>query len=136
MMAKRFFLVEKRDGRLQRLRATKLARSIFSSLRAAGVAAEPGQSAELASAVLRELCGGGPPRTVPSRALAAAVERALERAGLAAGASAYAAVARERARRRARWASLPDLLPPRPAAARPRWRAEPPPQTGERGERS
>ena len=105
------FLVEKRDGRIQRLRATKLARSIYLALRAAN-RGELGRAADLASAVLtglRVICDHG--RPVRSQEIASAVQRALTGAGFPAAAWTYDGVSRERARRRSMWFELAMTSP-------------------------
>jgi hypothetical protein len=101
------FLVEKRDGRTEWLRATKLARSIQLALHSAGVD-EDWRALEIASAVLMGLRGrraaataagtaAGPLRTAE---LADAVQHVLVVTGQPAAAAAYGAVAVERSRRR------------------------------------
>ncbi len=89
--------VEKRDGRVERLRATKLARSIHVALDAVGAAA-PAATVQLAAAVLARL--GSAPRLQTSD-IAAVVVDVLQRQGLMQTALAYESVRVERRRRRA-----------------------------------
>ncbi len=94
------FQVEKRGGARERLRATKVARSLHLALGGDAVTA-----ADLTGVVLAELrpvCR----RTgvVRSSAIAEAVERALAAAGRLEAAARYGAVADERRRRR-EWAA-------------------------------
>lgn len=99
-------LVRKRDGRLEFLRTTKLARSVHLALRSVGVD-EDWRALEITTAVLTGLrcrqtaCGGDtapPPLTTAE--LATAVQHVLVVTGNAAAAVAFDAVATERMRRR------------------------------------
>lgn len=104
-------LVQKRDGRREWLRATKLARSIQSALGDGAAGCGGGGVAdafELASAVLADLgrrSGSAPHRTAQSESIvttveiAACVERMLFASGHARAATRYAAVRDDRARR-------------------------------------
>lgn len=95
------FLVEKRDGRREWLRATKLARSIHRALVAAH-SAEAWQAAELAATVIAALrvryAGDAP---IPTHAIAGAVEQVLRATGYPAAARLYVAAGAARVRRRA-----------------------------------
>lgn len=94
------FLVEKRDGRREWLRATKLARSI----RLALIDAEAGDewlATELAAAVLAGLRARGEASAVRAEVIADAVGRVLVAAGCAPAAAAYVRARAERERRRA-----------------------------------
>ena len=96
------YLVEKRDGRLQWLRATKLARSIQGAL-VVGDDRECWRALDLASAVLAGLrvrMGPEPMEPLSTEVIAAAVEEVLLATGFTAAAGAYGAVAVERGRRR------------------------------------
>lgn len=105
-------LVEKRDGRTEFLRATKLARSIHSALHSVGVD-EDWRAIEIANAVLmalREKHQQGPRRSglavavgtlLKTSELSDAVQRLLVATGQAAAAMAYCKVAGERSRRKA-----------------------------------
>ncbi|HEB52123.1 MAG TPA: hypothetical protein ENI87_02590 [bacterium] len=109
-------LVEKRDGRREFLRATKLARSIHLALYAIGVD-EDWRALELAGVVLeglRERTGAkDKPEVVLSTAdIADAVQHLLVVTGQPAAAVSYGAMQAERARRRT---SVATLLAPPPA---------------------
>lgn len=94
------FLVEKRDGRREWLRATKLARSI----RLALIATETSDdwiATELAAAVIAGLHARSDVAAVRTDVIADAVGRVLTAAGCSHAAATYAAVRCERARRRA-----------------------------------
>jgi hypothetical protein len=102
-------LVEKRDGRTEFLRATKLARSVQQALQSVGVD-EDWRALEVTAAVLaglrrrRELQqqdGGAPQRALSTRELADAVQHVLVATGHPAAAVAFGAVSAERSRRRA-----------------------------------
>jgi ATP cone domain len=99
------FLVEKRDGRREWLRATKLARSIHLALQSAGVD-EDWRALEVASTVLLGLrrrraddpmagCG-----VLTTTEIADAVQHVLVVTGQPVAAAAYGAVSAERGRRR------------------------------------
>ncbi len=101
------YLVEKRDGRTEYLRATKLARSIHLALQGAGID-EDWRALDLATAVLagvrqRRSAQEEQGRTVgmlSTRELADAAQQVMVATGAAAAAAAYGAVAVERSRRR------------------------------------
>ena len=88
------YLVEKRDGRLEAVCATKLARSILAAL---GSSAELGDAMELSRRVLGSI---GHERVVRAAVLADAVEDALCSAGFTQAAGAFARAGRNRRRRR------------------------------------
>jgi hypothetical protein len=103
-------LVEKRDGRTEFLRATKLARSIHLALHSVGVD-EDWRALELANVLLlalREKRGEGAAPLATSE-LADAVQHLLVVTGQPAAAVAYGAVAAERTRRRRSLATLGRL---------------------------
>ncbi|MEZ5965789.1 MAG: ATP cone domain-containing protein [Planctomycetota bacterium] len=102
------FLVEKRDGRREWLRATKLARSIRLALIAAE-AADDWLATELAAAVIVGLRARGDTAAVQTAVVADAVGRVLIAAGHARAAAAYASVRSERSRRRAELGSAVAL---------------------------
>lgn len=114
------YLVEKRDGRTEWLRATKLARSIHLALQSVGID-EDWRAIELASAVLAGLRArlqaatpeGKRVRMLTTAELADAALHVLVATGAPAAAAAYGAVAVNRSRRRK---SL-DLLAARSAPA-------------------
>lgn len=101
------FLVEKRDGRTEWLRATKLARSIHMALASAGVD-EDWRALELATAVLSglrsrqrdEQAAGRRVGMLTTAQLADAVAHVLVATGAPVAAAAYGLVAAERMRRR------------------------------------
>lgn len=101
------FLVAKRDGRTEWLRATKLARSVHLALQGSGID-EDWRALEIASAVLTGLrsrhedaeATGRPPRPLDTREIADAVQEVLVAIGQPCAATAYGAVAAERSRRR------------------------------------
>jgi hypothetical protein len=99
-------LVQKRDGRLEYLRATKLARSIHLALRSVGVD-EDWRALDVGAAVLTGLryrhaaSGGEAPPVLTTADLATAVQSVLIATGQQAAAVAFDAVAAERHRRRA-----------------------------------
>ena len=107
------FLVEKRDGRTEFLRATKLARSVHLALRSAGVD-EDWRALEVASAVLaglrdkreREQAAGRPASVLTTSELADAVTNVLAATGQASAAVAFATIGAERLRRRRALATL------------------------------
>jgi hypothetical protein len=118
MQRRREYLVQKRDGRTEFLRTTKLARSIHLALLSVGVD-EDWRALELANAVLTGLrCKdtvSGPgatsaateaPSTPCARAmlstadLADAVQQVLVVTGMPAAAASYGAIGADRARRR------------------------------------
>lgn len=98
-------LVEKRDGRTEFLRATKLARSVQQALHSVGVD-EDWRALDVASAVLaglrqkRSQQQGAAPRILRTGEIADAVQHVLVATGQAAAAVAFGAVAAERSRRR------------------------------------
>jgi hypothetical protein len=101
------FLVEKRDGRTEWLRATKLARSIHLALHSAGID-EDWRALELAAAVLSGLrarqrddqTAGRRVGMLTTAQLADAVAQVLVATGVPVAAAAYGLVASERTRRR------------------------------------
>jgi hypothetical protein len=104
-------LIEKRDGRREFVRATKLARSIHLALHSVGVD-EDWRALELANVVLQALrqkhgvdAGDGVP-VLTTTALADAVQHVLVVTGQPAAAVAYGAVAAERTRRRRSLATM------------------------------
>jgi hypothetical protein len=119
-------LVEKRDGRTEFLRATKLARSVHLALHSVGVD-EDWRALELANVALqalRQKRGPGVPSSdavvLKTSELADAVQHLLVVTGQPAAAVAYGAVAAERQRRRGSLATLgrlPSLPLPAPAPA-------------------
>lgn len=119
-------LVEKRDGRREFLRATKVARSIHLAMHSVGVD-EDWRALELANVVLgglrhkRGAPGDGDADVVlTTAAIADAVQHLLVVTGQPAAAVAYGAVAAERERRRRSLATLGRsgaFVAPAPAAA-------------------
>jgi hypothetical protein len=111
------YLVQKRDGRTEFLRTTKLARSIHLALLGVGVD-EDWRALELANAVLTGLrCRAGAPATeatpdavgaslpraramLSTAELADAVQQVLVVTGMPAAAANYGAIGADRARRR------------------------------------
>lgn len=89
-------LIEKRDGRTEGLRATKLARSILLALDADDQA-NAGRSMELSRAVLDQIDGAP---VTPTDEVAATVERVLCSVGLSGPANTYACVGLARRHRR------------------------------------
>ncbi|MBL9080028.1 MAG: hypothetical protein JNL08_21225 [Planctomycetes bacterium] len=100
-------LVEKRDGRTEFLRATKLARSIHLALHSVGVD-EDWRALELANVLLLALREKRSDVTVPlsTNEIADAVQHLLVVTGQPSAAVAYGAVAAERKRRRRSLATL------------------------------
>ncbi len=106
-------LVEKRDGRTEFLRATKLARSIHLALHSVGVD-EDWRALELANVVLmglrqrQQVGGDAAVATAPlsTSAIGEAVQHLLVVTGQSAAAIAYSSLAAERARRRGALALL------------------------------
>lgn len=106
-------LVEKRDGRTEFLRATKLARSIHLALHSVGVD-EDWRALELANVVLmglrqRQQAGGDTAvatAPLPTSTIGEAVQHLLVVTGQSAAAVAYSSMAAERARRRGALALL------------------------------
>jgi hypothetical protein len=96
-------LVEKRDGRTEFLRATKLARSVHQALCSVGVD-EAWRALEVTAAVLaglRQVQAAAPAgRALSTAAIGEAVQQVLVATGQPAAAVAYGAIAAERARRR------------------------------------
>lgn len=115
-------LVEKRDGRREFLRATKLARSIHLALTSIGVD-EDWRALELANVVLqalrkkRQLAGEEGSVVLTTTEIADAVQHALVVTGQPHAAAAYGAVAGERSRRRRSVALLGRIGGPAVAAA-------------------
>lgn len=95
------YLVIKRDGRTEYLRATKLARSIHLALLSLGID-EDWRALELANVVLQALRQkrGPTEEPLPTSVIADAVQHLLVVTGQPAAAVAYGAVAAERGRRR------------------------------------
>jgi hypothetical protein len=101
------FLVEKRDGRLEWLRASKLARSIHLAFLGSGVN-EDWRALDVATAVLAGLrerrAGeerqGRQPATLKTAELADAVQHVLVATGAPTAAAAYGAVSAQRSRQR------------------------------------
>jgi len=123
MKRRKEHLVEKRDGRREFLRATKLARSIHLALFEIGVD-EDWRAIELATVVLEGLrsrrvhaAGGGTPPAasvvLSTAEIADAVQHALVVTGQPAAAVCYGAVQAERSRRRS---AVATLAPPAPHA--------------------
>ncbi len=107
------FLVQKRDGRREWLRSTKLARSIHRALTAAGPC-EEWRAFELASTVLTGLRQKhGLRRAMTTNELATAVERVLQATGFQVAAFHYAKVRVEFVQRRRLLgaAAIPSDLP-------------------------
>ena len=106
-------LVQKRDGRREFLRATKLARSIHLALHSVGVD-EDWRALELANVTLQALrrkraaAGDADPATLSTAEIADAVQHLLVVTGQASAAVAFGAVAAERSRRRA---AISRMLP-------------------------
>ena len=98
------FLVDKRDGRREWLRATKLAHSIYLALRSADTCAtgEAWRAVDLASSVLTGLRSVHGQAVLTTDQLAAAVARVLMATGFPLAAFAYERCGAERRRRR--WA--------------------------------
>ena len=100
-------LVEKRDGRTEFLRATKLARSVQQALQSVGVD-EDWRALEVTAAVLaglrlkqqRQRDEGRVTRVLSTREIADAVQNVLVATGQPAAAVAFGAVAAERSHRR------------------------------------
>jgi 2-phosphoglycerate kinase len=98
-------LVEKRDGRREFLRATKLARSVHLALHSVGVD-EDWRALEVANVVLqalrrkRELGGEDSTMVLKTSEIADAVQHALVVTGQPHAAAAYGMIATERSRRR------------------------------------
>jgi hypothetical protein len=106
-------LVEKRDGRTEFLRATKLARTIHLALHSVGVD-EDWRALELANVVLLALRqkrtpDSGEAVVLTTSELSDTVQHLLVVTGQPAAAVAYGAVAAERTRRRASLAQLGRL---------------------------
>jgi hypothetical protein len=125
-------LVEKRDGRTEFSRATKLARSVHQALCSVGVD-ESWRALEVTAAVLAglrqrqaEAPDGAAP--LPTEVIAQAVQQVLVAVGLPGAAVAYAATANERARRRSSLAGRVSLVegpaPSSPSASRRRLERE------------
>ena len=115
MKRRKEHLVEKRDGRREFLRATKLARSIHLALYEIGVD-EDWRAIELATVVLEGLRtrrGGADSGVVlNTHEIADAVQHALVVTGQPAAAVCYGAVQAERARRRGAVATMaPPTVP-------------------------
>jgi hypothetical protein len=116
-------LVQKRDGRREFLRATKLARSIHLALHSVGVD-EDWHALELANVTLQALrqkrgaAGDVDPALLSTAEIADAVQHLLVVTGQASAAVAFGAVAAERSRRRA------AILRMVPGAAEPAARAD------------
>ncbi|MCB9878386.1 MAG: hypothetical protein H6835_12375 [Planctomycetes bacterium] len=117
-------LVEKRDGRREFLRATKLARSIHLALFDTGVD-EDWRALELAGTVLegvrarRAAAAGGAEVVLSTTELADAVQHLLVVTGQPAAAVSYGAVQAERTRRRQAMAQQFGVATASPAAASP-----------------
>jgi hypothetical protein len=102
-------LVEKRDGRSEFLRATKLARSVHCALHSVGID-EDWRALEVTATVLAGLrhrqqvheAQGGASGLLTTAEIAEAVQNVLVATGQAAAAVAFGAVAAERGRRRSR----------------------------------
>ncbi|MCU0863394.1 MAG: hypothetical protein MUC36_06365 [Planctomycetes bacterium] len=116
-------LVEKRCGRREFLRATKLARSIHLALHSVGVD-EDWRALELANVVLQALRqkraagdGDGSEVVLTTTEIADAVQHLLVVTGQAPAAVAYGAVAAERGRRRQSVAVLGRFGGPAPVVA-------------------
>ena len=108
------FLVSKRDGRKEWLRATKLARSIHLAMSASG-ASETWRSIDIASTVLmglRSRLGSRAPLSPADIALAS--QQVLAALGFVAAADLYSRVG---ARQRRRQRLLKDLMRDRPGDA-------------------
>lgn len=109
-------LVEKRDGRREYLRATKLARSIHLALCGVGVD-EDWRALELANVVLEGLRrrrsgdAADADTVLTTSEIADAVQHVLAVTGQAAAAVAYGAVAAERSRRRSTIVTMSRVLP-------------------------
>jgi hypothetical protein len=110
-------LVQKRDGRREFLRATKLARSIHLALHSVGVD-EDWRALELANVTLQALrqkrtaVGAVEPTVLSTSEIADAVQHLLVVTGQPNAAVAFGAVAAERSRRRAAIAELRPLGEP------------------------
>lgn len=112
------FLVAKRDGRTEWLRATKLARSVHLALQGSGID-EDWRALEIASAVLAGLrarhdlqaCSGRPVCLLSTGELADAVQEVLVAIGQPRAAAAYGAVGAERSRRRRSLSAIADNRP-------------------------
>ena len=96
MSSRAKYLVEKRDGRLEGLRATKLARSLHLAIDEVAPV-EVGRSVALCQQVLRRVVAAGRATTGE---IAAFVEDALVSADLVEAAGSYSRVRRARRRRR------------------------------------
>lgn len=112
MKRRKEHLVEKRDGRREYLRSTKLARSIHLAMHSVGVD-EDWRALELANVVLTALRervaagGGGTDTAVLSTAeISDAVQHVLVATGQPSAAVAYGAVSAERVRRHRALAEL------------------------------
>jgi hypothetical protein len=106
------FLVEKRDGRREWLRTTKLARSIRLALIAAD--APDDLAPELAAAVVAGLRARGETTPVRTDVIAEAAVRVLVAVGWPRAASLYADVRSERGRRRVELARIGVAAPEGP----------------------
>jgi hypothetical protein len=113
------YLVEKRDGRREWLRASKLARSIHAALRA-GREGEAWRAVELAQVVLAGVARARATAQTPVKTseLAHAVERVLLAQRCVHSAVAYLQVGAERQRRRDQLRAAPATDAPRPEAGR------------------
>ncbi len=106
-------LVQKRDGRREFLRATKLARSIHLALHSVGVD-EDWRALEMANVTLQALrqkratAGDDDAAVLSTSEIADAVQHLLVVTGQASAAVAFGAVAAERSRRRA---AISRMLP-------------------------
>jgi spore maturation protein SpmB len=123
MKRRKEHLVLKRDGRMEFLRATKLARSIDQAMRSVGVD-ESWRALELANVVLaglRQQSGSGAVATVApmtTSAIADAVQHVLVATGQPNAAVAYGALGVERARRHRSLATLGRAACPTDTVAR------------------
>ena len=101
------FLVDKRDGRREWLRATKLAHSIYLALHSADICDEPWRAVDLASSVLTGLQSvHGQEVVLTTDQLAAAVQKVFMATGFPQAASAYERCANEHRRRRSTLAQM------------------------------
>ncbi len=104
-------LVQKRDGRTEFLRATKLARSVHLALHSVGID-EDWRALEMANVVLaalrqkRQNRDGDAPPVLTTSEIGDAVQHLLVVTGQPQAAVAYGAVAAERSRRRGSLATL------------------------------
>jgi len=123
MKRRKEHLVLKRDGRMEFLRATKLARSIDQAMRSVGVD-ESWRALELANVVLaglRQQAVSGAVATVApmtTAAIADAVQHVLVATGQPGAAVAYGALGAERARRHRSLATLGRACYPTDTVAR------------------